>query len=346
MRNTASFAGQVLDQPQNILEIEGLQMFFPILKGFLRRQVGSIKAVNDVDLSIRRNEVLGLVGESGCGKSTLGRCILRLYEPTGGTIHFDHGGERFSLLDLKKHEMRKMRRSIQMIFQDPFSSLNDRMTVKEIVGEPLLVNQVASGRELEDRVERMLVRVGLRPEHMRRYPHAFSGGQRQRIGIARALAIHPALVVADESVSALDVSVQAQIMNLLKELQAEFQLTYVFISHDFGVIRYLSDRIAVMYAGKIVEIAARDELLHTPRHPYTEALLSAVPRVKAHQRRDRILLKGNPPDVSNLPKGCAFSERCSYAKDICSNQVPVLRGVGEGHQAACHFAVEIKLRGI
>ncbi len=330
----------------NVLEVERLQKFFPIQKGFLRRVVGYIKAVNDVDLYIKERETLGLVGESGCGKTTLGRCLLRLYEPTGGEIYFRLNGERIPILDLEKKEMRKMRKSMQMIFQDPFSSLNERMTIMEIVGEPLLVNEVATGRELERRVEKTLIQVGLKREHMRRYPYAFSGGQRQRIGIARALAVSPAFVVADESVSALDVSVQAQIVNLMKDLQEDYDLTYLFISHDLGVVRYLSDRIAVMYVGKIVEVAPREELLQNPRHPYTEALLSAVPRVSLTHHKDRIVLKGSPPDPSDLPSGCHFHPRCRYAQSICSQQAPPWSNVGVDHQVTCHFGRELELRGI
>lgn len=329
-----------------LLEIQGLKQHFPIQKGFLRRTVGWVKAVDGVNLNIAGNETVGLVGESGCGKTTLGRSIIRLYEPTDGKVYFNTDSERISVTELQRKELRKIRSQMQMIFQDPFSSLNERMTVLENIGEPLLVNRIAKGRELAERVEDVLVKVGLDPEHLRRYPHSFSGGQRQRIGIARALSIQPRFIVADESVSALDVSIQAQILNLLTDLQDQFDLTYLFISHDLSVIRYLSDRIAVMYVGKMVELGQREELLNNPKHPYTEALLSAVPRTDLDHDYQRIIMPDNIPDPSNLPDGCAFHTRCRYAKDVCQQKEPPLADVAEKHQAACHFADELSLRGI
>lgn len=330
-----------------LLEVKDLKQYFPIQKGFLRRTVGYIKAVNGVSLTIKKNETLGLVGESGCGKTTLGRSILRLYEPTDGKILFNNGDEMISILDLDRKEQQKMRCNMQMIFQDPFSSLNERMTVMQNVGEPLLVNGIASGKELEERVEDMLVKVGLRKEHLRRYPHAFSGGQRQRIGIARALVVNPKFVVADEPVSALDVSIQAQILNLLKRLQDEFQLSYLFISHDLSVIRHVSNRIAVMYVGRLVELGARDQVLNTPLHPYTEALLSAVPRAgKKGQRASRIIMSGDPPDPSRLPSGCSFHERCRYTEEICKAEEPEFTEIETGHYVACHRARELSLKGV
>lgn len=330
----------------SLLEVEGLKKYFPVQRGWLRRTVGHVKAIDGVDLHVLPGEALGLVGESGCGKTTLGRCLLRLYEPTAGSIRFRNGARILSVTELDKRQMREFRRNAQIIFQDPYSSLNPRLTVLEIVGEPLLVNGIAKGRELEDRVANMLVRVGLKVEHLRRYPHSFSGGQRQRIGIARALVVEPKLVVADEPVSALDVSIQAQIINLLKELQQEFQLTYIFISHDLSVVKYVSDRIAVMYAGKLVEIGFRNTVLAAPKHPYTELLLSAVPRTDKRHRARKILTPGEPPDLSNLPSGCVFHPRCPYAEEECRTREPALRRVGDGHYASCHFAEQLQLKGV
>ena len=329
-----------------IVEVRDLQQFFPIQKGFLRRTVGYVKAVNGVSLTVNEGETLGLVGESGCGKSTLGRSILRLYEPTGGDVILHHGGEELAVLDLEQSEMRAVRANMQMIFQDPFASLNERMTVMQNVIEPLVCNEIGAHKEREEKAEKLLMQVGLRREHLRRYPHSFSGGQRQRIGIARALSIEPKFIVADEPVFALDVSVQAQILNLMRELQAEFGLSYLFISHDMAVIRYMADRIAVMYVGKLVEYAPRDELLQHPAHPYTEALHSAVPRVIEHNRRDRIVLEGSPPDPSNLPPGCVFQTRCRYAEAKCMQEEPELRETRAGHFVACHLAEKLELEGI
>jgi peptide/nickel transport system ATP-binding protein len=329
-----------------ILEVRNLKQFFPIQTGFLRRTVGYVKAVNEVSLTINRGETLGLVGESGCGKSTLGRSLLRLYEPTGGEIVLYNNGKKLSVLDLNGKDMRQIRTTAQMIFQDPFASLNDRMTVLQNVIEPLICNNIGTPAEREARAEKMLMQVGLRKEHLRRYPHSFSGGQRQRIGIARALSIEPKFIVADEPVSALDVSVQAQILNLMRDLQAEFGLSYLFISHDMAVIRYMANRIAVMYVGKLVEHATTDELLSHPLHPYTEALMSAVPRITSQGRRKRIVLEGSPPDPGNLPQGCVFQTRCRFAQAKCRQEEPALREIRPGHFAACHFAEELELAGI
>ncbi len=329
-----------------ILEVRNLKQYFAIEKGFFRRTVGHIKAVNDVSLAINRGETLGLVGESGCGKSTLGRSILRLYEPTGGEVFLHDGARSQSVLTLKRDDMRSVRSRMQMIFQDPFASLNERMTVLQNVVEPLVCNGVGFAAEREARAVEVLMQVGLRPEHLRRYPHSFSGGQRQRIGIARALAIAPRFIVADEPVSALDVSIQAQILNLLRDLQRELGLSFLFISHDMAVIRYMADSIAVMYVGKLVEHAPRQALLATPLHPYTEALMSAVPRTSSAGRAKRIVLAGAPPDPGDLPPGCVFQNRCRYVQAECRAEEPVLREVSPGHLAACHFAEQLSLAGI
>jgi peptide/nickel transport system ATP-binding protein len=329
-----------------LLEIKDLKKYFPVQKGFLRRTVGFVKAVDGVTLSVQPGETVGIVGESGSGKTTLGRTLLRLYEPTAGEVTLRVDGKAIPVTQLDGPELRQLRRSAQMIFQDPYASLNPRMTVLETVGEPLLVNSIATGRTLEDRVAEVIAQVGLRKEHLRRYPHSFSGGQRQRIGIARALVVNPRLVVADEPVSALDVSIQAQILNLLKELQDKYQLTYLFISHAMNVVRYMCDRIAVMYAGKMVELGSKDQVLHAPKHPYTEALLSSVPRTSSRVRTKRSVSAGEVPDLANLPSGCVFHPRCKYAIDHCQTKVPELRSLPNGQLVSCHRADELALAGI
>jgi oligopeptide/dipeptide ABC transporter ATP-binding protein len=325
--------------PATLLEARRLIKHYPIRGGVLMKQIAAVKAVDDVDLFIREGETLGLVGESGCGKSTLGRAILRLEEPTAGEVIF--AGE--NILQYHAEKMRNLRSDMQIIFQDPFSSLNPRKTVAQIVGEPLLVHGVKRRPEREQRVEQLLEVVGLRREHMRRYPHMFSGGQRQRIGVARALALNPRLVVCDEAVSALDVSIQAQVLNLLKDLQENFGLTYLFISHDLHVVEHVSDRVAVMYLGKIVEIARKAEIYSQPLHPYTQALLSASPMPDPKRKRQRILLKGDVPSPINPPPGCRFHTRCAYAEPICRESEPELRDIRDGHCVACHFAGKVGL---
>ncbi len=334
---------------QMILDVRNLKKHFPVKKGFLSRQTGSVKAVDDVSFTINKGETLGLVGESGCGKTTLGRCIVRAYEPTNGEIRFyedDTKGNYTDLAGLTERDLRDYRQQIQMIFQDPYSSLNPRMTLLQLVGEPLVVNRLANGREIKQRVARLLKEVGLRPEHMTRYPHAFSGGQRQRIGIARALTLNPRLIVCDEPVSALDVSVQAQILNLLQELQAQYDLTYLFVAHDLSVVEHISDRVAVMYVGKVVEMAETDDLYRNPLHPYTEALMGAVPKPDPRAKQTPIVLEGAVADASNPPSGCYFHPRCPYAKDRCKAETPALREVTPGHYTACHFAEELDLQGV
>lgn len=313
-----------------ILEANNIKKHFPIRKGFFLREVGSVKAVDDVSLIVRKGETLGLVGESGCGKSTLGRTLIRLYEPTGGEIKF--AGQNF--LALKGEELRKKRRNIQMIFQDPYASLDPRMTVGQIVRQPMDIHNVGTSEERTKRVLELIELVGLRKAHVNRYPHEFSGGQRQRISIARAIALNPELIICDEPVSALDVSIQAQILNLLKDLQEKLNLTYVFISHDLSVIEHTCDRIAVMYLGKIVEVAQRDELFKNPQHPYTQALIGAIPRVGQGKKKMKKSLGGEVPSPINPPSGCAFHPRCPYKMDICAQKTPVLEGT-VSHKKAC-----------
>ncbi len=332
-----------------LLEVTDLKMHFPITSGFFNRTVGYVKAVDGASFDIYEGETLGLVGESGCGKTTLGHTVMRLYEPTSGEIRYTPSNERsVDLAALNNRQLKPYRREIRMIFQDPQSSLNPRMPVLEIVGESLKMNHIASGEALEKRVGDLLQKVGLRPEYIRRYPHAFSGGERQRIGIARALAPDPKLVVADEAVSALDVSVQAQILNLLKDLQAEFGLTYLFISHALNVVAHISDRVAVMYVGKIVELAATEDIFEHPQHPYTEALLSAVlkPDPATRHNNERIRLQGEVADPSNPPSGCAFHPRCRYAQKRCHTETPQLRQIRDKHWVSCHFAEELQLVGV
>lgn len=319
-----------------LLKVEELKMYFPIYRGVIRRQVGAVRAVDGVSFDVKRGETLGLVGESGCGKSTTGRTILQLYKPTAGRVFF----RGTDLIALKHEEMRWMRREMQMIFQDPYASLNPRMTVSQIVGEPLMVHNAATGSEIKERVEHLLDLVKLNPSFANRYPHEFSGGQRQRIGIARALALQPSFIICDEPISALDVSIQAQVVNLLDELQDQFNLTYLFIAHDLSMVRYISQRVAVMYLGIIVELASRDELYADPLHPYTQALLSAVPIPDpvADAKRKRIPLEGDVPSPVNPPSGCRFRTRCPIAEEICAQERPEFRELKPGHFVACHFA--------
>ena len=342
---------QAMDQSENnvLLRVSDLKMHFPVRAGFFNRVVGHVKAVDGINFFIREGETLGLVGESGCGKTTTGRCIVRAYDPTGGEIRYlKRNGEHIDLAKMPENELKPYRQQIRMIFQDPYSSLNPRMTLLQIVGEPLTTNNIASGQELQDRVAELLRQVGLRPEFMQRYPHAFSGGQRQRIGVARALALEPRLVLCDEPVSALDVSVRAQILNLLQDLQDQYDLTYLFVAHDLSVVEYIADRVAVMYVGKLVEMASTEALYKNPQHPYTEALLSAVPKPDPRLRSlgRRIVLEGDVADPSHPPGGCYFHPRCRYAQDICSHEEPLLRDIGDDHYVACHFAEELELRGV
>jgi peptide/nickel transport system ATP-binding protein len=329
-----------------LLEVSNLKKYFPIKRGFLKRVVGYVKAVDDVSFFVNEGETLGLVGESGCGKTTTGRCILRAIDATSGQIWFkDPTLGRVDINQLEKDQVRTVRRSIRMIFQDPYASLNPRMTLQEIVGAPLRAMGISRGKELENQVAEMLTRVGLRPEYMRRYPHAFSGGQRKRIGLARSLALYPKFVVCDEPVSALDVSVQAQILNLLKDLQEQMGLTFLFVAHDLSVIAHISDRVAVMYVGKIVEMAAMTDLFASPRHPYTEALMSAIP-IPNPIRRDKKILTGEVANPANPPSGCYFHPRCTYAKEICSVEDPPFEEIAPSHFVKCHRTRELSLAGV
>ena len=321
-----------------LVRVRDLKMHFPITHGIvIQRQVGAIKAVDGISFDIMRGETLGLVGESGCGKSTTGRAMLQLYRPTAGDVYF----EDMNLTEIKGEKLRRMRRRMQMIFQDPYASLNPRMTVGDIIGEPMLVHNISRGKERRARVQDLLRTVGLNPYFVNRYPHEFSGGQRQRIGVARALALNPEFIICDEPISALDVSIQAQIINLLEDLQEEFNLTYLFIAHDLSVVRHISDRIAVMYLGKIVELTTRAELYDDPRHPYTQALLSAVPIPDpvVEEQRKRVILEGDVPSPANPPVGCNFSTRCPVVMDICREQEPEFKETTSGHWTAC-FRVE------
>lgn len=321
----------------DLIVINHLVKHYPIKRGIFLEKTATVRAVDDVSLTVKRGETLGLVGESGCGKTTLGKNLLRLEEPTSGEVVFD--GD--NILSYNERQMRALREQMQIIFQDPFSSLNPRKTVSSIIGEPLLIHGMRNRAEREQRVLELLTVVGLRSEHMRLYPHQFSGGQRQRLGIARALALKPKLVVCDEAVSALDVSIQSQVLNLLKDLQKEFNLTYLFISHDLNVVWHVSDRLAVMYLGKIVELADSKRIYQRPLHPYTQALLSACPRPKPGLRKERIILRGDVPSSADPPPGCRFHTRCLYAREICREQEPELREIAAGHQAACFFAGEV-----
>ena len=334
--------------PAPLLEVATLKKHFPIKRGMFSKTVGHIKAVDGVSFYIRAGETLGLVGESGCGKTTTGRVIMRAYDATDGVIWFQMpDGTRVDVAALSHADVKSLRRHMQMVFQDPYSSLNPRMNLLQNVGEPLLVHAVASGSELEDRVSDLLRVVGLRPEYLNRYPHAFSGGQRQRIGIARALALNPELIVLDEPVSALDVSVQAQILNLLQDLQEQFGLTYLFVAHDLSVVEHISDRVAVMYVGMLVEHARTAELFTQPKHPYTEALLAAVPKPDPRDRPEPVILEGDVADPANPPSGCYFHPRCRYNDgQRCVNETPDLAQIAPGHFVRCHYASELTLHGV
>jgi len=332
---------------ERLLDVKDLKKHFPVRAGVVKRSKGVVKAVDGVTLFVNKGETLGLVGESGCGKTTAGRTIIRLLEPTGGEIRFNDpklGWVNLEKMDRK--ELTKVRPHMQIIFQDPFSSLDPRMTVERIVSEPLVINKVAKGQELHDRVAELLRVVGMRPEYMSRYPHAFSGGQRQRLGIARALALNPTMIICDEPVSALDVSIQAQVLNLLEDLQKDFNLTYLFVAHDLSVVEHISNRVAVMYVGRLVELAATETLYYAPKHPYTEALMAAVPKPDPRRRDRPIKLPGEVASPANPPPGCYFHPRCRYVKDICKTEPPALEEIEPEHLVRCHFARELKLRGV
>lgn len=328
-----------LENSDVLLSVSGLKKYYPITGGLLKTHVNDVKAVDGISFTIKKGETLGLVGESGCGKSTAGRSILHLNKPTDGDIKFNLDGQ---MVDVNQRTIKKLRRHMQIVFQDPYSSLDPRMRVDEIIEEPLKAYGMKKD-ERKKRVAELLEAVGLGKSHMKRFPHEFSGGQRQRIGIARALALKPSLVICDEPVSALDVSVQAQVINLLKDLQDQFGLTYLFIAHDLSVVQYVSDRIAVMYLGKIVEIASSAELFLEPKHPYTEALLSAIPLPAVDYDREQIILEGDVPSPANPPSGCHFHTRCPYRQELCSQKEPSLQDINDGHQVACHFARELSL---
>jgi len=341
-------------QTDNILlDVKGLKKWFPIHKGFMRKVVGNVKAVDDVSFFVHEGETLGLVGESGCGKTTAGRTILRLYEPTGGQVLWksrllakDGDEVQVDLAEMNRGQMKLVREEIAMIFQDPINSLNPRMTVGDIIAEPMVIHSRYDKDEGEAIIANLLERVGLRQDHLRRYPHEFSGGQRQRIGIARSLSLNPRLIICDEPVSALDVSIQAQTLNLLQDLQRDFNLAYIFVAHDLSVVQHISDRVAVMYVGKMAEMADAEELYLHPLHPYTEALMSAVPKADPKYVSERIIMQGDVADPSNPPSGCYFHPRCRYAQDICKEKTPEFRELKPAHFAACHLAEELTLRGV
>ncbi len=334
-------------QPAPMLEVRNLQKHYPIKRGLLKRTVGHVRAVDGINFSIMPRETLALVGESGCGKSTTGYCIMRLLETTGGEILFrDASAAPVRVDTLSRRDARAYLREVQIIFQNPFSSLDPRMSVADIVSEPLRIHNAARGRELDERVAYLLQAVGLQSRHLRYYPHAFSGGQRQRIGIARALALQPKMIICDEPVSALDVSIQAQVLNLLIDLQANLGLTYLFISHDLSVVNHISTRVAVMYVGKIVEVADTNDLFTQPLHPYTEALLAAVPQARPGVRQKRNVVRGEVPNPADPPPGCRFHTRCPYAQARCKEEEPPLRELASGHHVSCHFAEELSLRGV
>lgn len=334
-----------------ILQVKGLKKYFPIRKGFFNRVVGNVMAVNDVDFEVYEGETVGLVGESGCGKSTTGNCIVRLLDPTAGSVVYTaRDGSSIDLASAPQKELGRYRQEIQMVFQDPYSSLNPRMTVREIIAEPMMLFKTTPKDEQQEAVAKLMNRVGLRPEYMVRYPHAFSGGQRQRIGIARALSVNPRLVVCDESVSSLDVSVQAQVLGLLEDLQQEYRISYLFIAHDLSAVKHISDRIVVMYVGKVVEICETEELFANPQHPYTEALLASVPKLIADKSVRKAALEGEVPDPSRPPEGCFFRTRCRYATEDCKcadmKLIPVDPNNPEGHRTTCIRHAELSLRGV
>jgi peptide/nickel transport system ATP-binding protein len=345
-----------MEKPQEnniLLEVKGLKKFFPITAGLMRRTVGYVRAVDDLNFFLREGETLGLVGESGCGKTTAGRTILRLYEPSAGEIYFksrvlssssDTG--MVNVRELDREQMKVIRQEMSMIFQDPVGSLNPRMSVYDIVSEPMVIHKKGDSRQMEETVIQLLERVGLRADHMRRYPHEFSGGQRQRIGIARSLTLNPQMIICDEPVSALDVSIQAQTLNLLQDLQADFNLAYIFVAHDLSVVQHISDRVAVMYVGKIAEMAGAEQLYAAPLHPYTEALMSSVPKPDPKYESQRIVMEGDVADPSNPPSGCYFHPRCRYVIDVCKQDLPEFRELKPDHFVACHRAEELELKGV
>jgi peptide/nickel transport system ATP-binding protein len=337
-----------MDQPSNVLlEVKNLKKFYPLYKGMFGKKTGDVQAVNNVSFSIQEGETLGLVGESGSGKTTVGRTIIRALEPTSGEILFNtQSGHVLDFASFSRRELRPYRAHMQMIFQDPYSSLSPRMTVRDIIGEPLVVNNSYKGDALDDRIREVAHLCGLNVEHLRRYPHAFSGGQRQRIGIARALALNPEFIVCDEAVSALDVSIQAQILNLLKDLQEQLHLTYLFIAHDLSVVEHFCNRVAVMYLGRLMEMTTTNELFYSPLHPYTEALMSAIPVADPDTVMNPMILQGEIPDPSNPPEGCAFHPRCQFSQAVCREQRPEWKEHHPGHFVACHFAGQLVLKGV